>query len=267
VLGEHIADYHCADNLGWGRAWSAHDRGNAGTWSTLPNAQNQGKLSNRTKLFKLSITPHGTGIDAVWRAGGQNDGKRYAIVEAKATLATKRIDGTRRPSIAGTLGVTGRQRAEAILDPVTDEPSARGSGTATPAAAGRRGRAGAQRTSPAPTTQSGRSATVTVQMSREWIRANLRRAVGVLEDAVVGAADNGQPNYSRHLFFTPMSLPSAIQHATSLIQGMADDGATHTDHQIPSNLHYQENEVKRAVNIKKANLRQRLANLNSGFSD
>lgn len=261
VLGEHIADYHCADNLGWGRAWSAHDRGNAGTWSTPPNAQNQGKLSNRTKLFKLSITPHGTGIDAVWRAGGQNDGKRYAIVEAKATLATKRIDGTRRPSIAGTLGVTGRQRAEAILDPVTDEPAGSGRGTATPAAAGRRGRAGAPRTSTAPTTPSGRSATVTVQMSREWIEMNLRPAVGRVLAAEIGRLTPPNTyNYSRHLFYTPISLAAALEHATALTSGTAEDRASHVDHNIPPNLHYDESAVKRAVNLKKANLNRAFRN-------
>ncbi len=57
-----------------------------------------------------------------------------------------------------------------------------------------------------------------------------------------------------------MSLPDAIEHASALIQGSADDGSTHANHNIPPNLHYGEDDVKRAVNIKKANLRATLGN-------
>jgi hypothetical protein len=44
------------------------------------------------KLFKLTDPSFGTGIDAVWCANGcaHNDGKPFAIVDAKACVSGKK---------------------------------------------------------------------------------------------------------------------------------------------------------------------------------
>lgn len=91
VSGEHIADYICFKDNGWGH-WSAHDKGVAGKWfGRQPGRNAAGKLSNGGKLFKRLDPPNGTGIDAVWRANGKNNGKPYAIVEAKASVTNLSI--------------------------------------------------------------------------------------------------------------------------------------------------------------------------------
>jgi len=91
VSGEHIADYICFKNNGWGH-WSAHDKGAKGKWiGRQPGRNAAGKLSNGGKLFKRLDPPNGTGIDAVWRANGKNNGKPYAIVEAKASVTNLSI--------------------------------------------------------------------------------------------------------------------------------------------------------------------------------
>lgn len=98
VMGEHIADYHCYENLKWGSGWDGHDKGEGGTWTTPPGKHVPGKLSNRSELFRLSAGSHGIGIDAVWRADSHNEGKPYAIVEAKASRVQPKP--TRRPAKA-----------------------------------------------------------------------------------------------------------------------------------------------------------------------
>ena len=92
ISGEHIADYICAYDFKWGEDWQGHDDGGAGTWTQgTPGKTKLGKLSKGGNpkaahvLYKLSDGANGTGIDAVWRAEGHNGGKRYAIVEAKAS--------------------------------------------------------------------------------------------------------------------------------------------------------------------------------------
>ena len=141
VLGEHITDYHCAEVLGWGGQWQGHDKGTTGTWSgNTPDKDTEGKLSNRTHLFRLGIEFNGQGIDSVWRANSNNGGKPYAIVEAKSEVdLLKKVpayfkkdpNSKRKPAIAGKLGVTGIPKAVELLEPydgtdATSKPQGKG---------------------------------------------------------------------------------------------------------------------------------------------
>ena len=46
VSGEHIADYICAEEFGWGKDWDGHDKGAEGQWlEGKPSASKMGKLS------------------------------------------------------------------------------------------------------------------------------------------------------------------------------------------------------------------------------
>ena len=122
VAGEHIADYYCYEKLGWGSDWEAHDLGGAGQWTgAKPSALVAGKLSrggspkDHQKLFKLTDPSFGTGIDAVWCAHGckHNDGKPFAIVDAKASISGKKPKymnkpgNTRKPGISSLLEGSG----------------------------------------------------------------------------------------------------------------------------------------------------------------
>ncbi|TDV41589.1 hypothetical protein EDF87_11640 [Pseudomonas helmanticensis] len=155
VSGEHIADYYCAETLGWGKDWDGHDKGAQGTWPNgNPDENRLGKLSMGGNpktwhaLYKLDDGANGTGIDAVWRANpATNEQKKFAIVEAKASrdedtpkfiqkqhdakakqdkkaketntpLASGPQKEQRKPSIISKLGVSGDIKLEEILEPI-----------------------------------------------------------------------------------------------------------------------------------------------------
>jgi hypothetical protein len=135
----------------------------------------------------------------------------------------------------------------------TGKPAS-GSSTTTPSAR-------SSATAPNAKTQPGLSrrdgTQVLVQMSREWIEANMLRAVGSRLERMV------LTQYSRHLVYSPMWLPSMAQHAKAVAEGAGDREETHRDHDVLPNLHYEEAEVKVAVNKKKAALRMKYGNLSS----
>lgn len=91
-VGEHIADYYCLEQLCWGKGhWSEHDKAEQGKWSKEPNSVNLGKLNDGKKLTKNSYIGNDRGIDGLWRANpGTNQGKKYAVVETKATTGAAR---------------------------------------------------------------------------------------------------------------------------------------------------------------------------------
>lgn len=267
IVGEHIADYHCYETFRWGSGWSGHDQGDTGQWTNRPGRTVYGKLSRQTKLFKLDVAPNGKGIDAVWRADSHNGGKPYAIVEAKSSAAqprpTKRpAKPGRKPSISGKLGVSNLMpKPEELLEPAV-QPTGGGTGKGGSGKAGG-GKASRGSGSGAPTTGKGAGKVdaggPVVQMSHIWIEKNLRSAVGSIHFRDVGKKlpANGK-NYSRHLFYVPIMTPSARQHAQALLSGTADKPSTHTDHK--AQFHYDEAEVKKAVNKKKAALRAKHGN-------
>jgi hypothetical protein len=81
-----------------------------------------------------------------------------------------------------------------------------------------------------------------VQMSNRWVFHNLVKAVGL-----VLANDIRLEGYSRHLFYTPFYLPSAIQHALAVAQGNPGNHKAHEDHEIPATHRYDEDELRAAV--------------------
>jgi hypothetical protein len=292
VCGEHIADYICAQTFGWGPGWQAHDKGSAGTWTQgQPSAEVLGKLSKGGHpklpgvLYKNSDSPNGTGIDAVWRATpGNNNGKPFAIVEAKATKnedAPKfaKIPGhTRKPSIRSTLGNNAPEfntPAVELLEPRDETPEGgKGASDAASTTGGKsskptgRQKAGkglkpapgsADQSATTPPDKSPRAKEpreILVQMSHEWIRANTRSAVGNqrIAAAILEKLPGDEKNYSRHLFFAPMwhNSGSPKAHMNARLSQLPQQ--SHTIHDA---YHYQDSELKSAVNSRKRKLRSK----------
>ncbi|WP_163001124.1 hypothetical protein [Pseudomonas viridiflava] len=261
VSGEHIADYMCAEKLGWGKNWDSHDNGIVGKWlKGRPNAETLGKISKGGSsklwnvLYKLTDAPNGTGIDAVWRASTETNGhKKFAIVEAKASRHEdapkfmRKKGNTRKPSIVSKLGINGPD-ASTLLEPIEDETANSGKKSGTSMKSGKRTTHPTQ-SKPKPTV-SGK--VVIVQMSTEWISKNIRKAVpdNLVDDVLF--------SYSRHLFYTPLYLASAEQHARARFE--SSDESTHAEHNA---IHYEESAVKAAVNKRKRSLMQKHGTLDS----
>lgn len=256
VSGEHIADYICAYELGWGKDWDGHDKGVEGRWQEgKPSATKLGKLSKGGQpktphvLYKLTDGANGTGIDAIWRADpSQNDNKLFAIVEAKASKNEdapkflRKPNTTRKPSITSKLGTSGITDASELLEP-REEMSTVG---ATPEKKKTSGKAGGIGKSTSTKSSARKSNKILVQMSEEWIQENLFLAVKspILLESILGS-------YSRHLFYTPLFHPSESpkKHAEARLQGSA--GSLHSDHKA---FHYNDKEISKAVNKRKSSL-------------
>ena len=264
VLGEHITDYHCAEVLGWGNRWQGHDKGAAGKWAgEAPSKNTEGKLSNRTHLFRLGLETNGQGIDAVWRANSNNGGKPYAIVEAKSEVdLLKQMPGylkkdpksKRQPSITGKLGVNGIPKAVELLEPHADSSEGSISSTSVKKGTKKGGGNTIKSTQPSST----KKPEIIVQMSHEWIQKNLVGSVGALMDRVIQGS-----GYRRHLFYVAMWTGSAQEHAKAVLNNTMADSSTHSNHDLPSAVHYQDVKVKEAVNQRKATLRKKYGNLPS----
>lgn len=107
-VGEHIADYYCLEELGWGKEhWDGHDKGTQGIWTQQPSSLHLGKLNDGKKLNKNSPIGNDTGIDGLWRADPKNNcGKKYAIIEAKATTGVARATNK---YVASKLGILSKK--------------------------------------------------------------------------------------------------------------------------------------------------------------
>ncbi|MBX8485771.1 hypothetical protein K5D58_12960 [Pseudomonas cichorii] len=260
VSGEHIADYICAEKLGWGKDWDGHDKGIIGKWlKGKPDAKKWGKISKGGSsklwnvLYKLTDAPNGTCIDAVWHADpATNDNKKFAIVEAKASRDEdapkfmRKKDSTRKPSIVSKLGVNGPD-ASTLLEPIEEETASSGKRSSAQMRSGKR--------TPQPIGKREKPAvsgkTVIVQMSVEWISKNIGKAV---PEALI---NDVKFSYSRHLFYTPLYIASAEQHAKARFENA--DAASHAEHNA---IHYDEDAVKTAVNKRKRSLNAKYENLN-----
>jgi hypothetical protein len=273
ISGEHIADYICVERFKWGQ-WSEHDQGAQGRFKVKPDRLNPGKLSkggspkSTHKLYRLSDGANGTGIDAVWRAEGHNHGKPYAIVEAKATRDEdapkfmRRLHNTRMPGIASTLGVNAITDPSELIEPLEEDADSRGRRTSSKGSRAKKGKAGGSNTGPQKPAQTkpgkgDENATdIKVQMSHEWIRANIEKAVS--KPIALEILEAGRQIYSRHIFFSPAYHPSGSPKAHMHAKlGNSGPGA-HADHDA---FHYGESEVKTAVNKRKARLRNKYGSL------
>ena len=256
ILGEHIADYYCYEKLHWGMGWIGHDQGYLGRWSSQPGAETLGKLNDHGKLNKLfDLRPRGHGIDGVWRARPEtNDGKPFAIVEAKSSKVDKPMkspDGKR--SMASKLGTAGsrvkdvvRPDAEELLEPPATGASATSAGSGKPGGAkqppGKRTPTSSDAVGEADAGPEGSGKTAMIQMSDAWIKKNLLEAVG---DSL--SEEIRLQGYSRHILYVPFYLPCAVEHEVAFIKG---DEHGHHDHDIPHTHHYNDQEVAAAVKRK-----------------
>lgn len=257
VSGEHIADYICAVEFGWGKDWDGHDKGADGQWlEGVPSASKMGKLSAggspkaKHVLYKLTDGANGTGIDAVWRANpANNGGEKFAIVEAKASRDEdapkfmRKPNNTRKPGVASKLGVSGLTEPSELIEPIQNNEGA----TATASANKSRVSTGKNKptTTRIETSPHTQKRKILVQMSTEWIEENLGKSVGV---SIAYQIPN---SYSRHLFYTPLyhTSQSPKEHATARLNNSDD-----TSHQNHKAFHYGEQEVKSFVNKRKRSL-------------
>ncbi|WP_238418007.1 hypothetical protein [Pseudomonas syringae group genomosp. 3] len=189
VSGEHIADYICAFEFGWGKDWDGHDKGSDGNWlEGVPSASKMGKLSAggspkaKHVLYKLTDGANGTGIDAVWRANpSNNEGKKFAIVEAKASRDEdapkfiRKLNNTRKPGIGSKLGVSGIADPSELIEPIEQTEISSTSENKRKAGSGKRKTNTNTSIQEKKTKQ--RKKPLLVQMSREWIEENIDRAV------------------------------------------------------------------------------------------
>lgn len=168
----------------------------------------------------------------------------------------------RKPSINSKLGLSGEGGAFDLIEPVLeDDESAASESTGKKRRKVKKkkprdnsveqnkpevkGEAGAQRKL---------ARDLMVQMSKEWISANLARSVGA------ALASSVKRSYSRHLFFSPIYhlSESPAEHALSLKEGKAD--SHHDKHDA---YHYDEDDVKEAVNKRKGALMKKFGELES----
>nr|WP_254797628.1 hypothetical protein [Pseudomonas aromaticivorans] len=251
VSGEHIADYICAYELGWGKDWDGHDRGADGQWlQGKPSATKMGKLSKGGNpktphvLYKLTDGANGTGIDAVWRADpSTNNGKLFAIIEAKASKNEdapkfmRKPNNTRKPRISTRLGVGGLTDPSELIEPVEEENS---SGNAKKPKVKSKNKTPNQKT--ASTSPHKAEKEILVQLSKEWIYVNLKRS------APLRLLDLIRSSYSRHLFYSPLYHPSLSPKAHAQARLKSSDSQAHSEHAA---LHYGESEVRELVNHRK----------------
>ncbi|EJL96712.1 hypothetical protein PMI18_04632 [Pseudomonas sp. GM102] len=265
VSGEHIADYICAVEFGWGKDWDGHDKGADGKWlEGVPSASKTGKLSAggspkaKHVLYKLSDGANGTGIDAVWRANPSNNGgEKFAIVEAKASRDEdapkfmRKLNNMRKPGVGSKLGVSGLDDPSTLLEPIESEQDTSSKRSPSTKNTGR----SKKLPSKSSKTSTTKSKDVLVQMSVEWILSNLQKAVG---NRILAA--QVEASYSRHLFYSPLYHPSSSpkEHAEARI-----NNANESEHHTHKAFHYNETEVKAFVNKRKKSLTKKHGALNT----
>ncbi|RMM83907.1 hypothetical protein ALQ72_02878 [Pseudomonas syringae pv. maculicola] len=125
---------------------------------------------------------NGTGIDAVWRANpSNNEGKKFAIVEAKASRDEdapkfiRKLNNTRKPGIGSKLGVSGIADPSELIEPIEQTEISSTSENKRKAGSGKRKTNTNTSIQEKKTKQ--RKKPLLVQMSREWIEENIDRAV------------------------------------------------------------------------------------------
>nr|WP_231678240.1 hypothetical protein [Pseudomonas quasicaspiana] len=235
VSGEHIADYICAGEFGWGKDRDGHDKGADGSGlEGVPSASKLGKLSAggspkaKHVLYKLTDGANGTGIDAVWRADpANNDGKKFAIVEDKASRNEdapkfmRKHNNTRKPGVASKLGVSGVSGPSELIEPIEQDTTNYSKGKPFV----KTGKKGSKQIKHDESSNKRRKRLL-VQMTREWIEENI-------DSAVCGRslAAKVMSSHSPHLFYAPLfhASQSPKEHASARLEG--SDESTHANHE------------------------------------
>lgn len=265
VSGEHIADYICAVEFGWGKDWDGHDKGADGKWlEGLPSASKTGKLSAggspkaKHVLYKLTDGANGTGIDAVWRANpANNEGKKFAIVEAKASRNEdapkfmRKPNNTRKPGVSSKLGVSGVTDPSELIEPIEQSETPDQSRRKSSGHSGKKNKT-ISKDEESPTK---RPKSLLVQMSLEWIEKNIKKAVPGRN-----LATQVMLSHSRHLFYAPLyhTSLSPKEHASAQLGSLEE--SVHQNHKA---FHYSDHEVKGFVNKRKKSLAKKYGALGS----
>ena len=278
ILGEHITDYYLYEKRKWGGTWHRHDVGGGGEWKQRPGKDHPGKLNEQTLLNQLfAPKAHGTGIDGVWRvpaSGLQTGGKPYAIVEAKASKVhvAKTVRDKNKVSVKSKLGTASLKesaeesapKAEELLEPPIGDVSAGNSQTVQKGDKKKRGKVSSSHQPAVPTSKKSEPSDSTpqeiVQMSHDWIKQNLNRALEHNDDLVIDilyGALGKKINYSRHLFYTPFYTVAGWQHFEALVAGDPNNHSAHENHDIWPNHQFDDAKIEKAVKEKTAALQKR----------
>ncbi|EJM03951.1 hypothetical protein PMI18_01409, partial [Pseudomonas sp. GM102] len=240
-------------------------KGADGKWlEGVPSASKTGKLSAGGSpkashvLYKLTDGANGTGIDAVWRANpANNEGKKFAIVEAKASRDEdapkfmRKLNNTRKPGISSKLGVSGIADPSELIEPIESDASSSQSKNKSPVSSGKNKPANTKREEDF----TKRKRDLLVQMSSEWIAKNISKAV--LGRSLIAQV---MSSYSRHLFYAPLfhTSLSPKEHASAQLGSLEE--SAHQNHKA---FHYSEHEVKGFVNKRKKSLTKKHGALDS----
>jgi len=272
ILGEHITDYYLYEKRKWGGTWHRHDVGGGGEWKQRPDKDHPGKLNEQTLLNQLfAPKAHGTGIDGVWRvpaSGLQTGGKRYAIVEAKASKVhvAKTNRDKNKVNVKSKLGTASLKeaaeesapKAEELLEPDVNDETASNRQTVQKGNNKKKGKEDKKTSSnlPAPSAKRTETGDNTphgiVQMSHEWITQNLTNSVGKSL-----AEDIKTRGYSRHLFYTPFYTVSGWQHFEALVAADPNNHSAHENHDIWPNHQFDDSQIEKAVKEKTSALQKK----------
>nr|WP_237613892.1 hypothetical protein [Pseudomonas syringae] len=201
-------------------------------------------------LYKLTDGANGTGIDAVWRANpSNNEGKKFAIVEAKASRDedapkfARKLNNTRKPGISSKLGVSGISDPSELIEPI-DQNDTQNRTNSNSITSGKKRKTNIK----LEVDISKKKRDILVQMSREWITRNIDKAVDGRS-----LAYQVMTSYSRHLFYAPLfhTSLSPKEHACAQLESLSE--SAHRNHK---SFHYTEHEVKDFVNKRKKSLRK-----------
>ncbi|ATE61636.1 hypothetical protein [Thauera sinica] len=199
-IGEHVGDYHCQDELGWGRQTAQHD---IGTGSA--------KLTDGARLMRLQhqIKARGRGIDAIWRTGRA---RPYAVVEYKTRSVPLSESGIRSLLIAESAQDKSLQPAKRAEQREYRKQVKGGNARAVP---------------PAPLPND------VPKMSHKWIRQRVERHKGLSPSM---QKILGNPNkYSRHVIQVSTASGAGKVHREELDLALEEkrevSAAEHTAHQ------------------------------------
>lgn len=207
------------------------------------------------------------------KIGDNSDNKANKSHKIKAKLKAEMIASVK--NAAADLDPTLLTHPEKLLEPLED--AGNGGGGNAPSNSNRNSRRGKQVKSSAPKVSDEKSAPqenaegskkleVLVQMSHEWIDKNIIKAVGAGEVSTQ-IKNQGKTVYARHLFYSPNytnftqdtgnpKIDHPRQHAKAMEKLINKQPLQDTEHAKHECYHYNDDEVKAAVNKRKASLRK-----------
>lgn len=199
ILGEHVADYHCHNELGWGKkhgSQAQHDKGEV----------SPAKLSDGQKLRQLRLAPEirGVGIDAVWHSKSP---KPYAIAEYKARAVPMTANGVRellkKKEAAQDKNLQPAKRKERSTYRRSQKPGPSTLPQPTPLPQG------------------------VPKMSHLWIEQRVKKVRG-LKSTVIDDLEDPK-NYARHVVLVVTTIGDGLTHSQQMLGGQMDE-SKHASH-------------------------------------